>query len=525
MQQAQDTRIHDVLARQAGRQPDAACLHEEGGGIVTYGQLWRQVQRAAQWLAAQGVQPGHRVLVVGENCLPMIMSLFACGIVGAWPVGVNARLSAREIGVIRAHARPALSLYTSGISGPAQGHADDAGASGADPEVWGPGVRVALADGPTEPETGALAAEVATVIYTSGTTGAPKGVMVPHRGLLHFAGVSAASRRLQPGDIGYAALPMSHIFGIATVLMASLHAGASLVLRSRFDPADAFRALAEPGVSILQGVPTMFSRMLATAPPRGVLRAPALRYVYTGGAALDPTLKRDAERYFGLPMHHGYGITEYAGSMFITDIDHPRTDVGVGQAVEGVQMRLGRPDTLPPAQDDRGAIQRGAIQRVAIQRVAIQRGTIFIRGPGVMLGYYRDPEQTARALLPGGWLDTGDIGYIDADGALFIAGRSKDLIIRSGFNVYPIEVESVINAFPGVRLSAVVGRPEADGNEEVVAFVEPLASARVDITRLMEHLRTQLAPYKRPARIVLIESIPTTVSGKILKQPLKERLA
>ena len=142
-----------------------------------------------------------------------------------------------------------------------------------------------------------------------------------------------------------------------------------------------------------------------------------------------------------------------------------------------------------------------------------------------MLGYYRDPEQTARALLPGGWLDTGDIGYVDADGALFIAGRSKDLIIRSGFNVYPIEVESVINAFPGVRLSAVVGRQTEDHNEEVVAFVEPLPGAALDTRLLMLHLRAQLAPYKRPAQIIPIDAIPTTVSGKILKQPLKDRLA
>ena len=505
MQQSQANRIHDVLAHRAGMQPDAICLYEEGGGTVTYAQLWRQARHAAQWLAGQGVLPGHRVLMAGENCRAMIVSLFACSIAGAWPVALNARLSAREIAAIRTHAQPALSLYTSGISGAAQGHADDAGAHDADPDVWGPGLRMALAPAPTAPETGPLAAEVATVIYTSGTTGAPKGVMVPHRGLLHFAGVSAASRRLAPGDIGYAALPLSHIFGIATVLMASLQAGASLVLRSRFDPADVFAALAEPGVSILQGVPTMFSRLLAAAPPREALDAPALRYLYTGGAALDPTLKRQAERYFGQPMHHGYGITEYAGSMFITDIDHPRADSAVGHAVEGVEMRLGRPDAAEPAQGE--------------------RGNILIRGPGVMLGYYRDPEHTSRALLPGGWLDTGDIGYLDADGALFIAGRSKDLIIRSGFNVYPIEVESVINAFPGVRLSAVVGRAEADGNEEVVAFVEPLAGVGVDIPRLMAHLRTQLAPYKRPARIFPIDSIPTTVSGKILKQPLKERLA
>ena len=498
------TRIHDILALQARRQPDAICLYEEGGGTVTYGQLWQRVQDTAQWLRGQGVQPGHRVMMVGENCAAMLAALFGCGVAGAWPVGVNARLSGREIDNIRQHAQPELVLFTSGVSTAAAGHAAAAGAVDADAAVWGPGIAVARAAEPTHAETGELAGEVATVIYTSGTTGAPKGVMVPHRGLIHFARVSAASRRLTPHDIGYAALPMSHIFGIATVLMATLHAGASLVLRSRFDPEDLFKALAHPGVSILQGVPTMFSRLMAVAPPRADLRAAALRYLYTGGAALDPTQKRDAERYFGVPMHHGYGITEYAGSMFITDIDAPRDDCSAGHAVDGVELRVGSPDAVPAPGT---------------------RGDLLIRGPGVMLGYYRNPEQTAQAMLPGGWLNTGDIGYVDDTGALFISGRSKDLIIRSGFNVYPIEVESVINAFPGVRLSAVVGRDTDDHNEEVIAFVEPLPGATVDTNLLMLHLRAQLAPYKRPARIIPIETIPTTVSGKILKQPLKERLA
>ena len=499
------TRIHQLLAQQAHQQPDAICLYEEGGGTLTYAQLWQRVQAVAGWLRDQGVQPGHRVLMVGENCAAMVAALFGCGVVGAWPVGVNARLSAREVDNIRQHAQPELLLYTTGISAAAADHATAADAVDADAAVWGPGVQAARASTPTPAETGALAEEVATVIYTSGTTGAPKGVLVPHRGLLHFARVSAASRRLTPHDIGYAALPMSHIFGIATVLMATVHAGASLVLRSRFDADDAFKALAHPGVSILQGVPTMFSRMMAAAPPRAELRAPALRYVYTGGAALDPTLKRDAERYFGVPMHHGYGITEYAGSMFITNIDAPRDDCTAGYPVDGVELRIGSPDAGAPTPGE--------------------RGDILIRGPGVMLGYYRNPEQTADALLPGGWLNTGDIGYVDDSGALFIAGRTKDLIIRSGFNVYPIEVESVINAYPGVRLSAVVGRNTADQNEEVIAFVEPLPGATIDTNLLGLHLRAQLAPYKRPARIIPIDTIPTTVSGKILKQPLKERLA
>lgn len=140
-----------------------------------------------------------------------------------------------------------------------------------------------------------------------------------------------------------------------------------------------------------------------------------------------------------------------------------------------------------------------------------------------MLGYYKDPKQTAETLLPGGWLKTGDLGYLTADKALYITGRSKDLIIRSGFNVYPLEVEAVINAFPGVALSAAVGIPTADGNEEVIVFCQPAQGAEINYTDLQQYAREQLAPYKRPSRFIEIETIPTTMTGKIQKQPLREQ--
>jgi long-chain acyl-CoA synthetase len=501
--------IHDVLSHQARERPEAVALFEEGGGMLTYGGLWQRTQAAAAWLGAQGVREGERVMVVGENCSDMVVALFACSVLHAWPVSVNARLSPRELGAIRAHAMPALVLYTTQVSTAAAAHADADEARAADPAVWSEGCRVSRTaagmDGNerADADTSVPADRVACVIYTSGTTGAPKGVMVPHQGLIHFGRISSASRRLTSDDIGYAALPFSHIFGIATVLMASVYAGASLVVRSRFDAADVFAALEHPGISILQGVPTMFSRLMAVAPQHEV-KAPALRYLYTGGAALDPTLKARVQDYFGLPMHHGYGITEYAGSMCITDIDAPRDDASAGHPVEGVTVHIG-PLNEP-------------------SRTGGVTGDIFIHGPGVMLGYYRNPELTASTLHPGGWLDTGDVGYIDDSGALFIAGRTKDLIIRSGFNVYPLEVESVINAFPGVRASAVIGVEEADRNEEVVAFVEALPGVHVDFGVLRDFLRDRLAPYKRPARLIAIDTLPTTVSGKILKQPLRERV-
>ncbi|TEA69999.1 long-chain fatty acid--CoA ligase [Pollutimonas harenae] len=496
--------IHEIPQQQAERQPDAICLYPEAAEPIRYGQLWQHIVDAADWMRSLGVSSGHKVMIVGENCPEMIVMLFACSTLGAWPISVNARLSSREIETIARHSDPTLTFFTARCSDAASAHAETYAAQACESRAFPAGNRAALQNPTTPPEAAELAQAVATLVYTSGTTGAPKGVMVTHKGLLHFAAVSAMSRRMQAHDIAYAALPVSHIFGIATVLMATFQAGASLVLRAKFDVSDVLGSLADPGISILQGVPTMFVRVLSATTGQGPITAPALRYVYTGGAAMDMALKAKVEALFNLPLHHGYGITEYAGSMFITDIDHPRRDSATGHAVEGVELQIvldGVPVTQPG-----------------------DKGDILIRGPGTMLGYYRNPEQTAKALLPGGWLHTGDIGYVDADGALFITGRSKDLIIRSGFNVYPQEVEAVINAFPGIRLSAVVGKPQDDGNEEVIAFYEPDAGQSIDLPALAQYLVDHLAPYKRPARMIAIKQIPTTMSGKIQKNPLRAQL-
>ncbi|MGN8554851.1 UNVERIFIED_CONTAM: fatty acid--CoA ligase family protein, partial [Microbacterium sp. SLM126] len=299
-----------------------------------------------------------------------------------------------------------------------------------------------------------VARDVAALIYTSGTTGQPKGVMVTHRGLLHYARVTADTRGIGPGDCAYAVMPMSHIFGLATLLLATFQGGGSLYLVARFNVNDACAALQREAISILQGVPAMFSRILAHLHKQGIATLPTrrLRYLYTGGGPLEPTLKRNVETLFGQPLHHGYGMTEYAGSLFITRMDRPRSDCSAGEIVEGAALRIVGPDGEP--------VPAGT------------PGELWVKGPGVMRGYYRAPAQTAEALRPDGWLNTGDIGRLGPDGALYIVGRTRDLIIRSGFSVYPIEVESVINGHPSVRLSAVVGRPAADGNEEVVAFVE-----------------------------------------------------
>lgn len=496
------TRISDIPRHWATVTPDAPALIENGEAI-SFAALWQSVQQARLLLEQRGVQAGDRVMIVSENCSAQIALLFAAGELQAWPVVVNARLSAREVEAIRAHCTPRLQVFTVAVSPDARTHAEHYHAPEIDTGL-GP-LCVSATDPAASPERSEMTAQVAALIYTSGTTGTPKGVMTSHRGLLHFARISSASRNMGPADVAHGVLPISHIFGLGTVLLATMYAGASLFVEPRFSPEQTMRALASHDISILQGVPIMFTRLLAQIRETGgFAHAPRLRYIYTGGAPLDPTLKREVETIFGLPLHHGYGMTEYAGSLFITRIDRPRSDTSAGEIVAGAELRI--------VDENGNDVPDG------------EPGELWVRGPGTMLGYYRAPEATAAALLPGGWLNTGDIGRVDTDGALFIVGRTKDLIIRSGFNVYPIEVESVINSFPGVRLSAVVGRDTADHNEEVVAFIEAKPGASLDLVALRLYLKDRLSPYKRPAEFIEVPAIPTTASGKLLKRELK-RLA
>lgn len=502
----QATAIHHIPQYHAHTQPERLCVIDTNNQEVSYGELWAQITQCSQYLQQQGIQAGDRILIVGENCLDMITLYFACSMLQAWPVAVNARLSPREIEVISTHANPRASVYTSAISTAAAQHANQRQATSIELPFLAHchHINIHPVDSTLEQPTSLPAADqVAALIYTSGTTGAPKGVMVPHRGLLHFARISGHSRGLNPDDRAYAALPLSHIFGLATVLLATMYAGAALVLRARFDPTDVRYALANLGLTTLQGVPMMYTRILAEAAENGPFDAPHLRYVYTGGAALDLTLKQRVEKLFGHPLHHGYGITEYAGSLFLTRQDAPAIDCTAGYAVEGLEIHIGdlNAEPLPPG----------------------EVGDIHVRGPGIMLGYYKDPQQTAEAILPGGWLKTGDLGYLAQDGALYITGRSKELIIRSGFNVYPHEVESVLNSYPNINLSAVIGVPEKDGNEKIIAFYQTAEDSPIDVEALQSFLREQLAPYKIPAEYIAINELPTTLSGKIQKRALRDR--
>ena len=495
-------RIERIPAYWAARQPGALALEEAGQA-----RSWRELEEArsafAAELASLGIRPGDRVMLVGENCAALVALLFALASLDAWIVNVNARLSAREIDAIRAHARPRRVLYLPGASPDAATHAAREPCAALRKADWGP-VLASVKDGRCEPE--ALEADgaerVAALVYTTGTTGAPKGVMLTHRNVLFVAATGGTLRQLGPADRVLAVLPLAHVYGLSSVCMGSLLAGACLYLQPRFTPAALRTALEEARVTICQGVPAMYAKYLEHLAAHGrAFQAPALRAIYCGGSPLAASVKRAVEAGFGLTLHNGYGLTEAAPTIAQTRHDAPRSDCSVGPALPGVELRI-----VAPQGEDAPA---GAV------------GELWVRGPNVMKGYYRDAAASAEALRPGGWLATGDLARIDPDGALHIEGRLKELIIRSGFNVFPVEVESVLNAHPEVSQSAVVGR-EVEGNEEVVAFVELVAGASVDARALAEFAAARLAPYKRPAEVIVMEKLPAAASGKLLKGRLKE---
>jgi malonyl-CoA/methylmalonyl-CoA synthetase len=496
-----EMRIHDSFERWLRDDPQREFLHLPHR-TVRFAELGRMVDAAQTELLAGGVRVGDRVLVVAENCPEHVALLVACSRVGAWSCGVNARMAPAEVDALMAAADARVTCFTTEASPAAAAHAQRQGAAASAL----PGLQRTATRWEARAEPEPLASQVGAVIFTSGTTGAPKGVMMTHDGVLHFARVSAASRALGPNDRSYAFVPMTHLFGLGTVLLASLQVGAALVMRHQFDPDDLLDALAHRGVSQLQGPPALFSRLLAHLEARGITKPPAphLRYVYTGAAPLDLALKRRVEDVFGLPLHHGYGLSEYAGGLHLTSLGPARQDTSAGYLVEGAEVRIADPEGrgLPPG----------------------QRGEIWVRGRGLMPGYFRDAEATTACMREGGWYATGDLGEMAADGALFVVGRLKEMIIRSGFNVYPAEVEAVLGAFDAVQRSAVLGRKESGGNEEIVAFVELRPGHTLDRPRLDQFIREHLAPYKRPGHIEIVDALPLGNSGKVLKRELLSRL-
>jgi long-chain acyl-CoA synthetase len=425
----------------------------------------------------------------------------------AWPVLVNARLAAREVDEIRDHCGARRAFYTTRVSAQAREHAKRHEAVTMEAAGLGPiGVGPLNESVKQEPLEDSVCQRVAALIYTSGTTGLPKGVMLTHRNLLFVAAVAAKLRSLTPDDRLYGVLPMSHVVGLSVILLGALFSGGTCYLAALFDPVATFTALEKHKLTVFLGAPATFALIAEYAKRKGIssLKLPALRIISCSGAPLHSGLKSDIESLFGIVLHHGYGVTECSPNILQTRIEAPRRDISVGVPFPGVQVKL--------VGTDGSDIPGG------------EPGELWARGPNVMKGYYRAPDETAKAIDSEGWFNTRDLAKVENEN-FFIVGRTKELIVRFGFNVYPAEVEAVLNNHPEVVRSAVLGRTvEEDGNEEVIAFIQPSSGANLTSEQVATYAEKHLSPYKRPSQIVIVPVMPLTPTGKVAKAELKKMM-
>jgi long-chain acyl-CoA synthetase len=494
-------RLSDLVWYWENQAPQAPALIDDDISW-TFAEQAVAVRAAMDILKESGIRPGDRVMLVNENGRTIIALLLAAAAIDAWSIIINARLSAAEIDSAAAHAGARRIIFTTEASVDAAHHAERLQARRLRHPLLGEIAIGALSE-TVQPEPVATSGndQVAILVYTSGTTGDPKGVMLTHRNLLFIAAISGGMRGFVADDLIYGVLPVAHVFGLASVFLGGLYAGACFMPRARFSVEQTLADI-RAGITALQGVPAMYAKLLGYLRETGeTIAGHRLRFTSAGGAPLDPAIKRNSELLFGQPLHNGYGMTEASPSMAMTRVDCPRLDTSVGQPLPFVDLIIVDPEGTRLPQGE--------------------TGEVWCRGPGVMKGYYRAPDLTATALTPDGWLRTGDVGRFDEEESLHIVGRFKELIIRSGFNIYPPEVEGVLSAHPKVVQAAVIGVPASDGNEDVVAYLQVIPADRPSPEELAAHCAARLAPYKRPTRFIVCESLPATPTGKILKHRLQ----
>lgn len=469
---------------------------------LTYAQLKTSIVQAAESLRTRGVRPDDRVLIAAENNVACVVLLFAVQLLEAWPALINARIALGEFVAMQACTTPRLVIFAI-EDAPAAAHLARAMDCEGSEQISGGEVIFgrAAAQVPSEPQTLSAVEQVGLLIFTSGTLGTPKAVMWSHAALSNLGRVLAASRQTSAGDIVHGVAPLSHIMGMAN-LMASIHAGATLHLVPRLKVEEVVRAIAQGTLTHLSFVPMVYTKLVEYIAAHSVdVSRHGLRYISCGGAPLDAGLKRKVESALGLRLVNAYGLTECAPGLRSRP-DRDAVPECVGWPEAGVDVRL-----------------------VDMEGSDATVGELWLRSATMMMGYYGDPAQTAEALRPGGWLATGDLARILGDGSVAIVGRKKEMIIRSGFNVYPAEVEAALNAIEQVLQSGVVGRTVADGNEEVVAFVQFRAGQSLTLQEIQSHLRASIAAYKCPSRIVILDSLPTGATGKIWKARLAQMAA
>lgn len=485
--------VDTLLASDSPSGGDAPALIGKHG-VTTHDALALTTGRLASVVLDAGVSPGDRVGLASTN-----NEEFVCGYLGALHAGavvVPMNPSAppaeleRQLGMVE----PRIVL----AAGTAVSLCGAAGAKVLPIDLD------ALSD-TAAPRVDRADDDVAVLLFTSGTAGAPRAAMLTHGNLA--ANVRQVQDhpglRLNADDVSLAALPFHHVFGLNVVLGVSLAAGACVALEDRFDAADAIAVIKALGVTVVAGVPTMYSDWLAldeaVAPADAFA---AVRLAVSGAAPLPAEVASAFESRFGVVLHQGYGLTEASPIVTTTALASGSPRPGsIGPPLPGVEVRL--------------------VDGDASEVLVGDPGEVVVRGPNVFAGYWHDDEATARALPDDGWLRTGDVAVIEDNGELRLVDRAKDLIIVSGFNVYPVEVEDVLRTHPDVADAAVVGEPSTRTGETVVAFVTAVPGAVIDPKTLAEHCARALSRYKCPSRYEVVDELPRNLAGKLVRRELR----
>lgn len=499
------------LDRRAQAAPSRPALSDPDRSL-DWAELASRTARLSAWLRRVGVGRGDRVAFLLANRTAALEAVFACARMGAIALPVNTRLAPPEVRTLLDDATPKVLLHEAAL---APLVAAACGLAKAPPEVHLPvggtpdAYEAALAgerDG--EPAADVSAEEPMLLLYTSGTTGTPKGALLPHRKSLFNSLNAALFFELTARDRVLVPLPLFHSFGLTILTIPALYAGARVVLQRPFDPAGLWEIVARERITMLGAVPTMLQAMLEAL--EAAARTPdlsSLRFLFSAGAALPVALIEAYEARHGLVVKQGFGQTETSVLCCLDSDDALRKAGSVGKPVFHADVRVVRRALLgdPPSRWE--------------DCPPGEAGEIVVRGPITMLGYWRRPEATAETLREG-WLRTGDLATVDAEGFVTLVGRARELYITGGENVYPAEVEAAYRIHPDIAEIAVVGVPDPRWGEVGEAFVVLRPGASLDPEALREWGSERLARYKLPRRFRAVRELPRTVTGKVQKHLL-----
>jgi len=475
--------------------PEHEAVKMPEGRMLRYRDLDVLSARMAGVLCDLGVKPGDRVAVQVDKSIESLALYLACLRFGAIYVPMNTAYTPDEVAYILSDCDPKMLIYTDGLT------ASDLDAAGLLKETLngsGGSMMTATAETlPLQPVYGATHDDIAAILYTSGTTGQPKGAMLSHQNLASNAQALAQAWRFSSEDCLLHALPLFHAHGLFVAANVSMVVGASQIFLPKFDVDAVISSL--PDATVFMGVPTFYTRLLSHSGFTSDV-SKHMRLFTSGSAPLLPSTFAEFEERTGQKILERYGMTETA--MNTSNLyDGPRIAGSVGAALKDVDVRV---------IDDAGA-----------PCVVGQTGHVQVKGPNVLSGYWRAPEKTAESFTADGFFKTGDQGYLDDIGYLFLVGREKDMIISGGFNVYPIEIEQVINEREDVVESAVIGVPHPDFGEGVVAIVVPRSGYAFEPAEVAQYLKEHLANYKLPKTIIEADDLPRNTMGKVKKQDLR----